>query len=56
MSVSDTLEHVCLLGQQPAEGAHEADLRDAGYGPPLRGGCDPPIAARLIFTETSFFF
>ena len=34
-----------LLGLQPAEGAHEADLRDASCGPPPPGGCGPPMPA-----------
>ena len=43
-----TLGCLCQFGLQPAEGSHEADLRDASCGPPLPGGCGPPIAARLI--------
>ena len=34
----------CIFGTQPAEGALDADLRDASCGPPLSGGCGPPIA------------
>ena len=30
-----------MLGLQPAEGSHEADLRDASCGPPPPGGCGP---------------
>ena len=36
-----TFEHIVRSGLQPAEGALEADLRDASCGPPPPPGCGP---------------
>ena len=40
------------FGLQPAEGAHEADLRDASCGPPPPGGCGPLRPCGRKFNRT----